>query len=152
LQFTILFEKNSNNHIKTAGFFEVFEISRTGGSYIFFPQIPKTDGYYRNQIPDPTTGLDWWVPGSLSGCKYDLRGLYFWKRTPCYEVHCTQAPNFGLSKFQLSSGKTNCFKFYLFIYLFGVVRGHGEENVTQRWGSRGAFAFSSGTIAGELLK
>jgi hypothetical protein len=29
---------------------------------------------------------------------------------------------------------------------------HGEENVTQRWGSRGAFAFSSGTIAGEFAE
>jgi len=90
--------------------------------------------------------------GSLSGCKYDLHGLYFWKKHSMLRGALHPGPKFGLSKFQLSIGKTNCFKFYLFIYLFGVVRGHGEENVTQRWGSRGAFEFSSGTIVGELLK
>jgi hypothetical protein len=72
-------------------------------------------------------------------------GFTFGKELPCYEVHCTQAQNLDFPSFNFQLVKTICFKFlFIYLYLFGVVRGHGEENVTPRWGSRGAFEFSSG--------
>jgi hypothetical protein len=55
--------------------------------------------------------------GWLCGCKYNLHGLYFWKRTPCYEVHCTQAQNLDFPSFNFQSVKQFVSNFvYLFIW------------------------------------
>jgi len=73
--------------------------------------MPKTDGYYRNQIPDPTrvwTGWCWFTRWLEVQSPWTF---YFWKRTPCYEVHCTQARVSTFNRYN------NLFQI-LFIYLF----------------------------------
>jgi len=58
---------------------------------LFF-QIPETDGYYRNQIPDPTLV---WTGGclvhSLAVSTISM-GFTFGKRTPCYKAHLHPGP------------------------------------------------------------
>jgi len=102
---------------------------------IFFFKCPKLMGITGIKYPTPH-GFGLVGAGSLGGWKYNLHGLFTFGK----ELRATRytAPR---PEFQLSIGTTICFKFYLFIYFFGVMRGVGEENVTQRWGSRGAFEF-----------
>jgi hypothetical protein len=81
-------------------------------------------------------------------------GFNFWKRTPCYEVHCTQAQNLDFPSFNFQSVKQFVSKnIYLFIYL--VWCGGTGRRMRLKDGAQEVHSssqVSSGTIAGELLK
>jgi hypothetical protein len=121
----------------------------------FFPllHIPKTDGYYRNLIPDLT--LVWTCGGgvlvhSLAVSTISM-GFTCGKRTPYHEVHCTQAQILDFPSFDFQSVKQFVSKFYLFIYL--VWCGGTGRRMWLKEGAQEVHSSSqSGTIAGTLLK
>jgi hypothetical protein len=103
-------------------------------SDFFFPS-PYTQNWWVLQKPNtrPHTGLDRWgggggVAGSLSGCKYNLHGLLlFGKRTPCHEVHCTQAQILDFPSFNFQSVKQICFKKFIYLFIWCGAGAWGGE-------------------------